>query len=92
MAEQLGEIIPVEDVQRSPRGRKATYSADMLELLAQLTPDTALALTGLGNVDKDQRSSVSANIRKHFTHVHGDDVKCRIEYSPEGVPQVKFVA
>jgi hypothetical protein len=78
-------------VQRSPRGRKAVLDQDMLDLFEQLTPGAAVVITGFGNVEKDKRSAVSANIRKHFTAVHGEDTKCRIDYSPgDNFPQVRF--
>ena len=47
MANKLGEIIPVDEVQRTPRGRKATYDSGLLELMERLTPDTAVRLPGM---------------------------------------------
>ena len=92
MADTIGTIISEEEVQRSPRGRKAVLDQDMLDLLGQLSPGQAALVTAFGNVEKDKRSAVSANIRKHFTAVHGEDVSCRIEYSPgDNFPQVRFV-
>jgi hypothetical protein len=86
----VGEIIREDEVQRTPRGRTATYDDELLALLSTLEPGMAARLDALAVTDKDQRSSTSAHIRKHFEEVHGEDAKCRIDYSPDGVPQVRF--
>ena len=86
----VGTIIDESDVQRTPRGRKASYDKELLDLLSQLTPGSAARLDALVEPDKDKRSAVSANIRKHFTAAHGEDSSCRIEYAPDGTPQVRF--
>jgi hypothetical protein len=86
----LGTIISEDEVQRTPRGRKAVYDQELVELLSTLTPGNAARLDGLQETDKDKRSAVSAHIRKHFAAAQGDDVKCRVEYTSEGVPQVRF--
>lgn len=91
MAGSIGRIISVDEVQTSPRGRTAQYDEELLTLLGDLTPDTAVVVEGFGSVPKEKRSAVSANIRKHFAAAHGEGVKCRIEYSPEdSYPQVRF--
>lgn len=86
----VGHLISVDEVRTTPRGRQASYDDELLALLGDMSPGQAAALEGLATPDKTKRSAVSANIRKHFRAAHGEDVKCRIEYSPEGVPQVKF--
>lgn len=85
----LGEIISEDQVERTPRGRKAVYDPELLELLESLTPGSAARLDGLQEENKDKRSAVSAHIRKHFNTVN-PDAKCRIEYTADGVPQVRF--
>jgi len=92
MSDSIGTIISEDEVQRTPRGRKAVYDPELIELLSTLTPGSAARLDGLQEENKDKRSAVSAHIRKHFSAAQGDEVKCRVEYTADGVPQVRFQA
>ena len=82
------DIIPVEQVVKSPRGRKKKIDAELLATLAALQPGQAIRMRSFGQVPQDMRGEVSAHIRKHFVEAHG--VKPSINYSPEGYPQVSF--
>ena len=91
MADQKDEFIPADRVEVSPRGRKKILNADLLEVLAKVTPDRGVALKGtFGQVAKSDRPAVSATIRKHWQEIRSDDV--RIDFSPAGVPQVRVRA
>lgn len=89
MARATDQIISAADVKVSPRGRQATLNGDLLDLFQKLEPGQAALLTGsFGEVEKAKRSTVSATIRRHWDHVRKDD-EMRIDYTPEGVPQVR---
>ena len=82
------EVISTDDVSVSPRGRKKVIDESLAERLANLAEGQAIALKGtFGEVPQEKRQAVSATIRKHWDHVRDD--KCRIDYSPTGVPQVR---
>lgn len=82
------EFISIDEVTVSPRGRKKVIDATLAEMLGKLSEGQAVRLSGkFGNVPKAQRAAVSQVIRKHWTHVRTD--ACRIDYTPEGVPQVR---
>jgi len=81
------EVISVEDIRVSARGRKKVIDQSLADLLAGLKSGQAVALKGtFGNVPAEQRPKVSQVIRKHWEHVRSD--ACRIAYTPDGVPQV----
>lgn len=81
------EIISVEDIKVSPRGRQKVIDSALADLLSKVKPGQAIALRGtFGNVPADKRPQVSQVIRKHWAHVRTD--ACRIAFTPEGVPQV----
>jgi len=85
------EIISEEEVQVSPRGRKVEINPELADKFRKLKPGQALRLSDtFGKVDKAKRATVSAIIRKHWRHVRNDDV--RIDYTAEGVPQVRVRA
>ena len=87
------EFISEDDVQVSPRGRTVQLDADLVKLLKKLTPGKAVRLTdSIGPVDATKRPTVSGTIRKNFKGAHGPDAVCRIDYTPEGIPQVRFKA
>ena len=90
------EVIDATDVVVSPRGRKKEIDPKLVEALSRLEPGKAIRLGGMfGAVAKDKRQAVSATIRKHFTHVNGEgegSPKCKVDYSPEGIPQVRIKA
>ena len=82
------EFISEDEVQVSPRGRKAEINPELANLLKKLKPGQAIRLTDtFGEVPKAKRGSVSSIIRKHYRHVRDDD--CRIDYTANGVPQVR---
>jgi len=91
LADQMDEFIPADQVEVSPRGRKKVLNADLLDVLAKVTPDQGVALRGtFGEVAKADRPAVSATIRKHWQEIRSDDV--RIDFSLRGVPQVRVRA
>lgn len=86
------EIISASDVVKVKRGRKAVLDPTLLESIGKLTPGQALRLAGaFGEVPADKRSTVSQQIRKHFSAAHPDG-KCSVNYTPQGVPQVTYKA
>lgn len=83
------EFISIDDVAVSPRGRKKVIDPELAETLGRLGEGQAVRLAAkFGEVPRDQRQNVSQVIRKHWAHVRTD--QCRIDYSPEGVPQVRI--
>ena len=85
------QFIPADSVKVSPRGRKKVLNADLLATLKKVTPEKGVALRGtFGNVAKQDRPAVAATIRKHWREVRSDEV--RIDFTPEGVPQVRVRA
>ena len=85
------QFIPADSVKVSPRGRKKVLNPDLLATLKKVTPKQGVALKGtFGNVPKAERPAVSATIRKHWREVRTDEV--RIDFTPEGVPQVRVRA
>ena len=87
MPTQDNRIIPVDQVSKAPRGRKANVNSELLALLKQVKPGFAANLESIyGSVDKQNRSQVSQQVRAHWKMVH--NTKPSINYSPQGVPQV----
>ena len=85
------EFIAADSVQVSPRGRKKVLNPDLLATLKKVTKKDAVALGGtFGAVPKGERATVSATIRKHWREVRSDEV--RIDFTPEGIPQVRVRA
>jgi len=83
------EIIKADDVVVSPRGRKSELNPDLVKAFKALKPGEALRLVDTyGCVPKEQRSRVSQEIRKNFHAARAE--KPRIDYTPEGVPQVRI--
>jgi len=83
----VDEIISIEDITVSPRGRKKVIDSALADTLSKVKAGQAIALRGtFGNVPASERPKVSQIIRKHWAHVRDDE--CRIAYSPEGIPQV----
>lgn len=81
-------IISADEVETSRRGRVATYDENLLDLLSKVKPGQAVRLEGTyGQVEKADRQKIGADIRKHWAEVH--DTKPRVDFSPEGVPQVQ---
>jgi hypothetical protein len=82
------EFISIDEVTVSPRGRKKVIDPALTDLFSRLPEGQAVRLTAkFGAVPKEQRAAVSQVIRKHWMHVRQDG--CRIDYTPEGVPQVR---
>lgn len=89
LATNADEFIDVDAVETSPRGRKPVLDATLLGILKKVPNGKAVRLAGtFGNVPKDQRSAASATIRKHWNAAH-PGVKPRIDFTAEGVPQVR---
>lgn len=85
------EFISIDEVTVSPRGRKKVIDPALAEMLGKVKAGQAVRLSAkFGAVPREQRPAVSQVIRKHWTHVRTD--ACRIDYSPEGVPQVRIKA
>lgn len=85
------EFISIDEVTVSPRGRKKVIDTDLANLFTKLSEGQAVRLSAkFGNVPREQRAAVSQVIRKHWNHVRTD--ACRIDYTPEGVPQVRIKA
>jgi len=82
------EIISAEEVSVSPRGRKVEINSELAAMLKKLKVGQAARLTStFGQVPKNHRATVSSVIRKHWRHVRDDDL--RIDYTAEGVPQIR---
>lgn len=86
----MARTIKVEDVQKLPRGRKPEIDETLVATLSGLKPGQAIVLDDeFGNVEEDDRSTVSQTIRKHWKAAYGEDgVKPSINFSPEGLAQV----
>lgn len=85
------EIINETDVVVSPRGRKAELDPELVELLKSVKSGQAIRLASyFGPVAKEDRSRVSQSLRKHWRAGRTDDI--RIDYTPEGIPQVRVKA
>lgn len=83
----IDEVIEIEDISVSPRGRKPEINSALADTLSKVPAGKAIRLAGtFGNVPQADRAKVSQSIRKHWAHVRPDG--CRINYSSEGVPQV----
>jgi hypothetical protein len=84
---QDSRIIPVDQISKAPRGRKANVNADLLTLLKQVKPGYAANLESIfGSVEKSERSRVSQIVRTHWKMCH--DTRPSVNYSPSGVCQV----
>ena len=80
-------IIPVTQISKAPRGRKANVNSELLSLLTKVKPGYAANLeTIFGSVERDERSRVSQIIRTHWRMCQ--DTRPSINYTPDGVPQV----
>lgn len=83
------DFIDVSEVQTSPRGRKPVLDAALLDLLRKVPAGKAVRLAKtFGNVSREERPTVSATIRKHWAVAH-PGVKPRIDFTTDGVPQVR---
>jgi hypothetical protein len=82
------EIIPADDVVVSPRGKYIEKDQELIASLKGLKPWQAMRLgQTFGKVDREDRNKVSHIIRRHW-QVARDDLP-RIDFSPEGIPQVR---
>lgn len=85
----MDEIIKATDVVVSPRGRKAELDPELIKTFKALKPGEAIVLRSTyGPVPKEERSRVSQQVRKNWRAARADDV--RIDYTPDGVPQVRI--
>jgi hypothetical protein len=85
------EIIRADEVVVSPRGRKAEIDPELVAKFKALKPGEAIKLGAyFGSVPKAERSKVSQQMRKHWEIARKDGI--RIDYTPEGVPQVRVKA
>lgn len=89
-------FISIDEVEVAPRGRKAQWDDELLDLLGKLKKDQAVRLTDKQVEPTDdekaqtaERAKVSAVIRKHFRKAHNGQ-NCRIDYTSDGIPQVRF--
>ena len=91
------ELISVDQITKSPRGRKAELDQDLIVGFGMITADDqALVLDGYGSVyllglpdDSASRAKVSTVLRKNWNHVPGQTHTCRVDYSVDGVPQIR---
>ena len=82
------EIIPLDEVIASPRGRHIEKNDELVQAFKELKPWQAMRLgKTFGKVERDERNKVSHIIRRHWEVARKDDP--RIDFSPEGVPQVR---
>ena len=82
------EVIPVDEVIPSPRGKHLPRDEELIESLRTPKPWEALRLgSTFGQVEKDDRNRVSHLIRRHWELARDDSP--RIDFSPDGVPQVR---
>ena len=85
------EFVPADEVVVSPRGRKANLDAELVAKFSALPAGMAwIGAKYFGEVPKDKRASVSQIVRKHWRAARTDDL--RIDYTPEGVIQVRAKA
>lgn len=85
------EFIPADEVSVSPRGRKANLDPDLLAKFSALPANMAwVGRNYFGAVARADRARVSQIVRKHWRAVRADD--CRIDYTSEGVIQVRAKA
>lgn len=83
-------FIDVSEVQTSPRGRKPVLMPELVTLLGSIPAGKAARLEKtFGKVAKDDRAAVSAVIRKHWKAAHGEQSKPRIDFTIDGIPQVR---
>ena len=84
-------IIPVSEVAKAPRGRKANTNAELLDTLRLVEPGYAADLRDIfGAVEREERSRVSQIVRTHWRQIW--ESKPSLNYSPEGYLQVSHRA
>lgn len=83
------EIISVDEVIASPRGKYIEKNEELMQAFKELKPWQAMRLgKTFGKVDREERNKVSHVIRRHWEAVRSD--LPRIDFSPDGVPQVRI--
>lgn len=81
------EIIEIEEIIPSPRGKKLTFDEALLETLKRLPKGKAVRLAGTyGKVSSHDRQKVTHSIKRHWGLVRDD--KPSVNFSPDGIPQV----
>lgn len=84
-------IIPIEQIKKSPRGRPKQLIEGLSDTLKDLKPGYAVLLgQTFGTVPMNDRNRISTVIRKHWKLVRDD--RPSIHYTPEGIPQVSVKA
>jgi hypothetical protein len=82
------EIISIDEVTPSPRGRHIEKNQELMEAFRHLKPWQAMKLgSTFGQVSREDRNKVSHIIRRHWETVRRDAP--RIDFSPDGIPQVR---
>lgn len=88
MARNKDEIISVDEVIASPRGKHIEKNEELVQAFRELKPWQAMRLgKTFGNVERDERNKVSHIIRRHWEVARKD--LPRIDFSPDGIPQVR---
>lgn len=83
------DLVDIDSVPKTRRGRTATVVPELKAALELIQPGKALPLGSIfPKTDLDKRSAVGQTIRNHWKMIHGDAVKCSINWSTEGVPFV----
>lgn len=82
------EVISVDEVIASPRGKHIEKNEELIDAFKGLKPWQAMRLgKTFGKVERDERNKVSHIIRRHWEVARKD--LPRIDFSPDGIPQVR---
>jgi hypothetical protein len=83
------KIIPINEIEKSPRGRHKEIIEGLAEQLEKIQPGFAIRLEStFGEVPMKDRNKISTIIRKHWNIVRDD--KPSINYTSNGIPQVSI--
>jgi len=82
------QVIDLDAVETLPRGRKATFDQDLLDLFASVPKGKAIAVGSrkVNPADAEARGKVRSILVKHWEQARG--TKGTVRFSTEGVPQV----
>lgn len=81
------KVIMLDEVERSPRGRKPHYIPELLEAIKSIHYGEAILLNKtFGHVPNNDRQRVINTIRKHWDKVRLD--KPSIHFTEENIPTV----
>ena len=81
-------LISADQVVSTKRGRKAVINADLRDALASVPVGSFMRMDTLGPVPKAKQGDVGQNLRKHWKAAHGDEAKCSVKWTPDGLAQV----